>query len=209
MTPDSRNWMVLVVTRLMVVVTLKPVLLPIKALAGRGGAAERKSRGAEAAAGAGGRAEQALPVDAVALGVVQRNFEDLRLDHDLLGLEVDLLEQFSDAFRESRQVLDHDEVPSDERSDLAVARNILAYDVRHLLGVGVLHLERLYLRVCAGVIEARFLAEDEVVATAHLDPVTGRLGHAEDRLLDRYVIEVDGHRARHALAENDVDPVLS
>src|SRR6266568_5273584 len=70
-----------------------------EALAGRGGAAECKSRGADAAAGAGGRAEQALPVDAVALGVVQRNFEDLRLDHDLLGLEVDLLEQFSDAFR--------------------------------------------------------------------------------------------------------------
>src|SRR6266511_5358017 len=75
-----------------------------KALAGRGGAAECKSRGADAAAGAGGRAEQALPVDAVAFGVVQRNFEDLRLDHDLLGLEVDLLEQFADPVRESRQV---------------------------------------------------------------------------------------------------------
>src|SRR6266568_6202448 len=180
-----------------------------KALLRRGGVAGCKPRGADAAASTGGRAEQALPVDAELFGVVQRNFEDLRLDHDLFGLDVEFLDQPADAPRESRQILDHDQVPSDERSDLAVTRNILAYDVRHLLGVGVLHLERLYLRVCTGVIEARFLAEDEVVATAHLDPVTGRLGHAEDRLLDRYVIEIDGHRAGHALAEDDVDPLFS
>jgi hypothetical protein len=70
---------------------------------------------------------------------VKRDLEDLRFDHDLLRLGVDLAQQRHDALHAVRRVFHDHHAPRRQQRDLAAAADVLGEDVGHQLRLRVQH----------------------------------------------------------------------